>query len=366
MLHNTTRHFNALPAAEYLPCISLIMPFEPTMKLKTALAQNIKTATDKIGNELLQNYPPDEAIPLIEKLTELIKELNYNTHKKTIAIFVSALFEKVYYLDLPVTEKIMVNQSFEIRDLVYSKKETHKYLLAVLCNDAAKVYIGNNGQLVPIVVNICDNITGCKKQVSANTNGTCEPGCNDKLFDKFLRHTDKGLHLLLQSYPLPLFIMGAPKTIDHFKGVTHAAAHVVEYITGNFETKTEAELHQIMEPYVADWKKVKHDDLLHQVAEASKHKKLSAGIKEAWKAAINKRVRLLIVEKSFVCPAQTYSMQDHVFRPDEKMKDAFYIKDMVDDVIEKVLANGGDVEFVDDGLLKDYQRVALIEVYDEF
>ena len=365
MLQTTIRRFNGLPASDYLPCISLIMPFEPTMNLKTALAQNIKTATDKIGNELLRNYPADEAIPLMEKLTHLIKELNYNTHKKTIAIFVSPLFEKVYYLDLPVTEKIMINQSFEIRDLIYSKKEAHKYLLAVLGSDAAKVYIGNNEQLIPIVVNICDNITGCKKQASAQADATCEASCNDQLFDKFLQHTDKGLHLLLQSYPLPLFIMGAPKTIGQFKALTHTADHVIEYIPGDFETKTETELHQIMDPYVADWKKVKHDDLLHRATEALKHKKLFAGIKEVWKAAVNKRVRLLIVEKNFVCPAQTYAMQETGFKRDEKMKDAFYIKDMVDDVIEKVLANGGDVEFVDDGLLKDYQRIALIEVYDE-
>ncbi|MBK6634610.1 MAG: hypothetical protein IPG38_10090 [Chitinophagaceae bacterium] len=40
-----------------------------------------------------------------------------------------------------------------------------------------------------------------------------------------------------------------------------------------------------------------------------------------------------------------------------------YIKDAVDDVIEKVLENGGDVEFVDEGVLKEYQHIALILFY---
>jgi hypothetical protein len=35
----------------------------------------------------------------------------------------------------------------------------------------------------------------------------------------------------------------------------------------------------------------------------------------------------------------------------------------VDDVIEKVLENGGDVEFVDEGVLKDYHHIALILFY---
>jgi hypothetical protein len=39
------------------------------------------------------------------------------------------------------------------------------------------------------------------------------------------------------------------------------------------------------------------------------------------------------------------------------------IRDAVDDVIEKVLENGGDVEFADKDLLKDYQQIALIKYY---
>ena len=41
----------------------------------------------------------------------------------------------------------------------------------------------------------------------------------------------------------------------------------------------------------------------------------------------------------------------------------FYIKDAVDDIMEKVLQNGGDVEFVENGVLKDYERIALIQYY---
>ena len=40
-----------------------------------------------------------------------------------------------------------------------------------------------------------------------------------------------------------------------------------------------------------------------------------------------------------------------------------FLKDAVDDVIEKVLASGGDVEFVDEGLLDQYGHIAVIEYY---
>jgi hypothetical protein len=39
------------------------------------------------------------------------------------------------------------------------------------------------------------------------------------------------------------------------------------------------------------------------------------------------------------------------------------IKNPIDEMIEKVLENDGDVEFVSDGLLKDYRQIALIKDY---
>ena len=47
----------------------------------------------------------------------------------------------------------------------------------------------------------------------------------------------------------------------------------------------------------------------------------------------------------------------------ERSKDGGTLLRTVDDVIEKVLENGGDVEFVDEGLLKQYDHIALISFY---
>lgn len=365
MLQKITEEYaEVLAATKCLPSISLIMPFETKINLKTELTHKLKIATDKIENELLEDYQEDKAMPVLKKLRQLIEELDYNTHRKSIAIFVSPLIEKVYYLDIPVEEKIIIDDSFEIRDLIYSKKEIHKYLLAVLSSKETKIYLGNSTQFIPVISNVPDSIVAYENDIPEKVaNFSDENKRKEILLDKFLRHTDKGLSLLLQSYRLPLFVMGVVRTIGHFKTITHNAKHVIEYIHGNFEEKTEPELRKIMEPYVADWKKVIQNDLLKQIDEAKSHKKLAIGIKEVWKAASEKKGRMLVVEKNFIYPAQQSSKPEIIFRHDETIDNPFYIKDAVDDVIEKVLAGGGDVEFVDEGLLKDYHKIVLIEYY---
>jgi hypothetical protein len=61
--------------------------------------------------------------------------------------------------------------------------------------------------------------------------------------------------------------------------------------------------------------------------------------------------------------AEQGGSEDVIYTPAEPYNKFSYIKDAVDDVIEKVLEHGGDVEFVEQGTLKDYQHVALVQYY---
>src|SRR6516225_10080227 len=124
-----------------LPTVSIILPFEPKMSLKSEVNYKMKVAVGKVEKELTLNYPADEALPVIEKLHRLLRNLNYNTHKKSVAIFVSPEIEKVFYLDVPVEEKIVVDEKFEIRDLVYNKKQNIQYLVMLLSAEASKTYL---------------------------------------------------------------------------------------------------------------------------------------------------------------------------------------------------------------------------------
>jgi hypothetical protein len=118
----------------------------------------------------------------------------------------------------------------------------------------------------------------------------------------------------------------------------------------------------MLEPHVADWEKVMQKDLLNKLEEAAGKKKLATGMKEVWSDAMSHRGRLLLVEKNYMYAAQQ-SSEDAIYKAIEPYNHFSCIKDAVDDVIEKVLGNGGDVEFVDEGLLKEYHHIALIRFY---
>jgi peptide subunit release factor 1 (eRF1) len=118
-----------------------------------------------------------------------------------------------------------------------------------------------------------------------------------------------------------------------------------------------------MQPYLENWKKVDQKRILKQLDASLGQKRLVFGINQVWKAAVERKGRLLVVEKDFVYPAELSGTTEAIQPRDETLQHPFYIRDAVDDIIEKVLSTGGDVEFVEPGVLSEYQKIALIEYY---
>lgn len=351
-----------MQAVKYLPCVSLIFPFEPKMNSKTDLEYQLKRMVAKVSEELMKSYPEEKAMPVLLKIKKMLKTINYNTHNKSIAVFVSPVVEKIYYLDIPVEEKIIIDDSFEIRDLVYSKKEIHKYLLLILSKSIAKTYLGNTTEFIRLATNSASSITGDKTDMPEKVANFSD---NEKMqevqLEKFLKHADNALRLILKSTLLPVLVMGDKKVAGHFKKITHNSNSIIQYIHGNYEDSPETELKEKVAPYVEDWKSVKQHELLQHLDAARSAGKLAVGITDVWKEAGNRKGRLLVVEKNYMYQAK--DITNGQIGTADRGENSFFIKDAVDDVIEKVLASGGDVEFVDLGLLDNYAHIALIQYY---
>jgi hypothetical protein len=355
---------NVVEAIHYRPAISLILPFEPKMNAKSELVQRLKFAMDKVDREVRQNYHADLADLVIQKLKKIVRNLNFNTFKKSIAIYVSPVFEKVLYLDIPMREKIVVDDSFKIRDLLYAKKEFHRYLVLILSGKWSKVYLGDYSSFVKVKSNVADHIAAFTHDMPERVTNFSDPSEQKEiLLNRFIRHTDDGLRFVLQAYPLPVFVMGSTKILGHFEALTKNDKSIAGYIYGNFEDASEKELSSALQPYILDWKKVKTADLMHQIERAADMGKLSAGMNQVWKMANQHRGRLLIVEEKFAFAAEQGESEEIIHPAEEPYNKFSYIKDAVDTVIEKVLEYGGDVEFVENGTLEDYNRIALIQYY---
>lgn len=351
-------------AVHYRPAVSVILPFEPKMHNKSDLAYSVHMAAANVEAQLKDLYPADIVHLMTQKLQALIKGLNYNTYKKSVALFLSPVFEKVLYLEIPVSEKVIVDESFEIRDLLYCKKQTQQYLVLLLSAKESKILLGHDGIFVRLLSNNPGNIETYDNDVPGRVANFSDPKeRKEMLMDKFLHHIDNALAIIQSAYHLPLFVAGTERIAGHFKKITRQGNMIVDYVHGNYENATEEELKDILNPLIADWNQLKQKDLMNQLEDAAGKQKLSAGIREVWKEAANRKGRLLLVEKDYMVPAERGGEADIITELAEPYNRFSYIRDAVDDVIEKVLENGGDVEFVQPGGLAAYDHIALLQYY---
>jgi len=348
----------------YLPAVSIIHPFEPMMSSKSELEFKLKQAVGKVESKLIEDYPVDKAWPVLLRLNLLIHNLNYNTQKKSVVIFVSPVTEKVYYLDIPVEERIIVDETFEIRDVIYSKKQNIEYLVLMLSAEKSKMYLAKDSKFTLIKSNIPDNIFTYGTNIDEkekNLSGSDEG--KEILLDKFLHQMDEDLRLILNAYKLPVFVVGDEKILERYKKITKNAEKLLDFIPANDLDASEKEMHKILQPYIQDWKMVKQQNMLLEIGKAVDYEKVAFGIEDVWKAALHKSCRLLVVEKDFVYSTQLDDEIGAISPQDINAINPFYIKDAVDNIIGKVLENGGDVEFIEKDMLKDYGRIALIQCY---
>lgn len=363
MMHETIcKPVEVFESHKYLPCISIVMPFESQITPKSELVSKLNNAAAAMRSELFINYPEDKWVPAMKRLEQIIKDLNYYTFKKSIAIFISPLVERVYYLDIQVEETISIDDSFNIRDLVYSKKQTMSYLLVVLSSSRTKIYTCTSHSLSLVISNVPNNMEGSQEHENNDTNRCRLESKTDTVSDHdFFEYTDQSLALLLQSQPLPVIVVGNEKSVNEFKKTTINQAHVIKYLTGNFEQYTSENLLTLMKPVADDWRVIKQADLRKQICDSLKNGNLVSGINEVLQSVSRKGKRFLLMEKRIRYPFKSMSIAIPFLSNSYAAKNAFYLNDIVDFVIERVLESGGDVEFMEDGALADYGGIVVIE-----
>jgi hypothetical protein len=339
----------------YTPSLFISLAFEPKVTPKHEIAERLKWALHKAEAELVGQYPRTVVMPAILRLKNIFQNLDYTTLRKSVSVFLSPFLEKVYYLNIPVNEKVTVNEPFSFRNLVLNKKEEKNYLLLVIDDEAARIYHGDHFKLKLFLFHSVKQISTERKQ----DHRSFSVPAYSKTVEKTLLAIDQGLGLLQKSLALPVIVMAGEETLQSFKAVSKNTANILHYIDAGFESASYRQIQQALEPAMEDWQDIKLSHLLNQLETELVEGKLSVGIADVWKAAKERKTKMLVVEKEYAYPAYTAEDQKMIYSDIIPMNYSHLATDAVEETIEFVLAGGGDVVFVEPGTLKDYLHIAL-------
>jgi hypothetical protein len=370
MTHNT---ITKIQDNKQNPCVSVIIPTHRLAHERTSDPIEMKKLIAQVKDNLVLKFGKDEGEILGEKLESLAGNVDYTHNLDGIGFFVSPEVSEVVHFPFEVTEKVMVGERFELRDLMYMSSLLDDYFLLSVTLNGVRLYKGNGSKLSEIINNdfprdFEDNYEYAKpSQASGNPNQLKSGERKDKSviietrFQQFLKEADKRLdpYLLEKS---PLIIAGVKQELGYFKKVTRHEKQIAGQVEGNYSNDLAGFGKMAFNVFRA-YRDLITAEEIDRLREAIGKEMAVTGMRAVWRAAQEGKGLTLLVEKDLVKPG--FVRIDDRFNlflspPVEKHD---ILGDAVETIIETVISKNGRVVMVENGRLTDFDQIALMLRY---
>lgn len=354
----------ALQQMRGYPSVTITLPTHRTAPDNRQDPIRVKNLVAEATKRLLEESGKRELKPLLRRLEALAEGIDFRSTLDGLALFVREDFDHAYTLPFRLPERVVVDETFLTRDLVFALNRTPRYWTLALSEKPTRLYEGTRETLVEVTEEgfpLTHTGPGGESPLPGGF-GVRRSAHRDERHRQFFRQVDAALKPYLADDPLPLALVGVDHFLAFFREVTTHGEAILTTLTGSHDRTPAHELGRLVWPLVkanlAEDRKRHLLDLEKAVGE----RKVGSGVGEVWRYAAEGRGRRLLVEEGFHFPGRVDDSGMHLTPADEPGAPGV-IDDAVDEIIETVLGKQGRVVFVEDGSLDAHQRIALILRY---
>jgi hypothetical protein len=355
-------------------CISVIVPTHRLSPERRVDKLNIKRAIEKAEQLLELKYSEEIIKPLMKKIDELFQHIDFEHNTEGLGLYVSSNIELSVQLPFPVEEKVIVGDSFEIRDLLYKVNYSNPYYVLLLTEKGARLFEGTWKKMNEIKdknfpkeyeeeysYNPPSNIATHSGYAHTKGFEKDKSELEEIRFKNFFHQIDKRLNDYLAGNEA-LIVLGVKKELGYVEHISKHVKLIAAKIPGSYSHDNLKQLSDLVWPAMYAYLQNERAKLINEFKEKIGEHLGTSGIQEIWEAAYEGKAFKLLVEKDHRCPGFVDETDYHLsLRPPQRPHKV--LVDVVDDLMEMVLEKDGKVFFVDNDLLKDYGRIALITRY---
>ncbi|APW63280.1 hypothetical protein [Paludisphaera borealis] len=349
------------------PCLSLYQPTHRTFPDRHQDPIRYRNQVTELEESLRQKYPKCEAQSLLEPFRALTDDRDFWSYTHDgLAVFGSTGAFQAFRLQRSVPELAVVADSLHIKPLVRFVQSADRYQVLCLRRDDVKLYEGNRdaldavdmaaeiprtnaealGEGAPNKPERSTDVYGgsAKGDAVARSGHGSEKDVAEGNAERFFRAVDRGIlehHSL--SAPLPLILVSATENHDIFRRVSHNPSLLAEGVRLDPASLTadrlREEVWKVVQPYYLQ----RLADLVEKF-QAARSKHLGSGdVADIARAAVAGRVGALLVDGGKLIPGTLDHATGAVTFDDPSHPTG---DDLLDDLAELVLRQGGDVVVV--------------------
>ncbi|GAA3456372.1 baeRF3 domain-containing protein [Dactylosporangium matsuzakiense] len=353
----TVKELATLTPSGY-PAVSLLMPTHRTapdslqdpIRLRNLLAETRRRL------ETDETVPGEVASAVYHEIVAAADQVDLRHSGEGLAVFASPGEVHVRVLDSPVQERVVVADTYEVRDVVADAVRRHRYWAIALSEQPTRLWSGDGAELVEVTSHgfpFIHDEAGLPRDYGQ------EPSKYEiERHRRFFREVAVGLAEVDRLDARPVFVLGVDRYLAYF--AAEWPRPFAGTVLGNYDHAGPHDVYELLAPRLAAYTAAEQAAALERLDAARGANRFAGGLAEVWSLAHQGRGAHLVVEEGFHSPALVHD--DHL-HPVGEDAPGVPIDDAVDDIVESVVRQGGEVTFVGDGSLDADGRIALILRY---
>lgn len=346
------------------PCVTITLPTHRTSPDNMQDRIRLKNLVVQASERLIKDYGQRQIAQVLTHLNDLVDHIDYQTNLDGLVLCVNQDMARHFVLPFAVQERVVVDETFYTRDLVYGLNRTVNYWVVTLNENATRLFRGTNDLLVeqttfgfPMMHTGPGGTTGLPEGMGIDRSTVRDEGHRT-----FFRAVDAGVHAAHTQESLPIVVVGVDRFVTFYHEVTDHATHIMATVRGSHDVSTAHQLAQVVWPTVQTHASQLITKALSELQVAVGGKRVVATVADVWRVAHEGRGQHLLVEREFVYPAHVDASGMQVTAATDATAPDVH-DDAVDEIITQVMATGGQVTFVNPGDLQAHQHIALITRY---
>lgn len=341
-------------------CVTITLTTHRTMPDNDKDAIVLKNLLKEAETRLLANYDKRLATLVIDKLNKVAGSINHRLNLESLVLFVSEDMAEYARLPIAVENRVVVDKNFATRDLVRALHRESSYYVLVLSRDKARLIEALNDKVTQEIGNgfpVENTVLYPSQRAEAAIANR-----QTNLVREFFNQVDKQLNEVLKADFLPVMIYTEESNYPEYLKIADRKEAIIGQLNGNRLTDKSHHIIDEVWPVVKQLNAERNSERLNELASANNSKDFVTDFNDIWKAIAQGRGKTLFVQQGYFQPARVVNNLIELVSPEEATQ-ADVVDDIIDEMIEKNLAYGGDTVFLSRDELEKYQGLVLITRY---
>lgn len=349
-----------LQAHSGYPQVTILLTTHPTAPDNKADPVALKNALAQAEKRLAKEFSARERRPIMERLQGMAEAVDHRHNTRGLALFAGAEHGEWHRLPFSVQARIVIDETYATRDLVYAFNRTPRYRVLVITDAVSRLYEGLGEHLTELTTGgFPRSRTGPGADQPLPGGRGIEPSTVDhQRASAYLEEVTRALQRIHDTDPLPLVVTAGDRDAGDFRRAFGDSAMLAGHLPGSHGDTPATKLAALVRPVLHDWLAKRQEADLERLDAATGAQRAAAGLQECWRVASEGRVNRLLVEEDYRVAGRVNDAGTLV--PVEDPEAPGIIDDAVDELIETVLAHGGRVTFLEPGRLEERRRIAAI------